>query len=179
MTETDYKQLGFEIYRTGKVKRISSTQFLVKMATAPGWFLAELQGSKWQCDCGTNNDVCEHVFASQLTATAARTQLETKEELSLRCRYCGSPDVSSTGYRYNAYGISRRYKCNECLRKYSIKFVEGREGRVPSETLWLLSEIGMVLNKLEDLIEKLGKSFLTENATSQQVNVEPPTDAPA
>ena len=173
MTEdnTSLKERGFAIYRSGQIRRLTPTQFLIPSTPSHGSFLAEIQDGEWLCDCNQELVECEHRFAAQLASATMHPSSNSIEEHSLKCRHCGSLDVSGCGYRYNAYGISRRYRCNQCLRKYSIKYVEGGKDRVPSETLWLLSEVGMVLNKLEDLIEKLGKLTFAENATSQQVNV--------
>ncbi len=95
---------------------------------------------------------CKHRYAVRLTAVSLRVQ-EPADDTSLVCRYCGSPDVSRCGFRYNAYGISRRLRCNECLRKFSIKYTNSAD-KSPSELTWLLAEIGMVLTKLEELIER-------------------------
>jgi hypothetical protein len=85
-----------------------------------------------------------------------------EDEPQLRCRYCGTPDISSCGYRYNAYGIRKRYRCNECLRKFSVRYVERKhQGGPPSEIIWVLSEVGMILNKLEALMERLSSLTLT------------------
>lgn len=154
MTELNSQlaQEGFSLYRAGKVRRLKPTQFLVKTEQGTGSFLVEFLEGDWKCECGIAED-CAHRHAAQLSSTA--TSLTTPEDLNLKCRYCGSLDLSGTGYRYNAYGISKRIRCNECHRKFSIK-QSNTSGfnRLPSETVWLLSEIGMVLNKLELLIEK-------------------------
>jgi len=155
------QQEGFTIYRTNKVKRLSPTQFLVKTETGIGSFLVELRDGAWNCDCDPQLDDCQHRYAARLSANVARLVEDENEESKLKCRYCGSIDVSRCGFRYNAYGISRRYRCNECQRKFSIKYSDGScSSRVPSEMIWLLSEIGMILTKLEDLIERAGSNLL-------------------
>jgi hypothetical protein len=159
MTELDPQltQEGFSLYRAGKVRRLTPTQFLVKTQSEVGSFLVEVLEGDWKCECGNPED-CAHRHAAQLTATA--TSLTQPEDLDLKCRYCGSSDISGCGYRYNAYGISKRIRCNECHRKFSIKQPQRSSlDRLPSETVWLLSEIGMVLNKLELLIEKCSLNF--------------------
>ena len=154
------QQEGFAIYRANKVKRLSPTQFLVKTEAGIGSFLVELRNGQWNCDCDLGLDDCQHRYAARLSANVARLVPDETEESKLKCRYCGSLDVSRCGFRYNAYGISRRYRCNECQRKFSIKYSDGSySGRVPSESIWLLSEIGMILTKLEDLIERAGSSL--------------------
>ncbi len=159
MTELDPQltQEGFSLYRAGKVKRLTPTQFLVKTENGIGSFLVDMLEGRWECECGNAED-CSHRHAAQLAATA--TSLRQPEDLNLKCRYCGSSDISGCGYRYNAYGISKRIRCNECYRKFSIKqSTSSGFDRLPSETVWLLSEIGMVLNKLELLIEKCSLNF--------------------
>jgi len=40
------------------------------------------------------------------------------------------------------------------MRKFSLKYSDAAfASRLPSEMTWLIAEIGMVLNKLEDLME--------------------------
>jgi len=154
------RQEGFTIYQANKIKRLSPTQFLVKTETGIGSFLVELRDGAWNCDCDPQRDDCQHRYAVRLSSNVARLVQDEAEESKLKCRYCGSPDVSRCGFRYNAYGISRRYRCNECQRKFSIKYSDGScSSRVPSETIWLLSEISMILTKLEDLIERAGSSL--------------------
>ncbi len=87
----------------------------------------------------------------------------------LVCRHCGSPDVSRCGFRYNAYGISRRLRCNECLRKFSVKYTDSNETS-PSEMTWLLAEIGMVLTKLEELIERIPMTRFASVSMGDNVN---------
>jgi hypothetical protein len=151
----EIKANGFNMFRANMVKRLTPTHFLVKTEEGRGSFLVEIQEGVWKCDCDQNGDSCEHRFAAQLAAAAVRPDFHARAEQDLKCRYCGSPDVGGCGFRYNAYGISRRYKCNECLRKFSIKFSDSENaGGTPSEMTWLLAEIGMLLTKIEDLIER-------------------------
>lgn len=173
MTELDPQltQEGFSLHRAGKVRRLSPTQFLVKTENEVGSFLVEVLEGKWKCECGNPGD-CSHRHAAQLAATA--TVVTLPEDLSLKCRYCGSLDISGCGYRYNAYGISKRTRCNECHRKFSIKQTKSSGfNRLPSETVWLLSEIGMVLNKLELLIEKCSLNFHDDDDRLKPVDFEP------
>lgn len=146
---------GFSIYRAGKVRRLSSVHFLVRTESGVGSFLVDLQDGEWVCDCGRPK-VCEHAYAAKLEQAAARFADDPVQESRLKCRYCGSPDVERAGFRYNAHGMARRYRCNECLRKFSVKFSQtAQSAQMPSETIWLTAEIGQVLTKLEDLMEKV------------------------
>jgi hypothetical protein len=44
------------------------------------------------------------------------------------------------------------------MRKFSLKYSDAAfASRLPSEMTWLIAEIGMVLNKLEDLMEAFAK----------------------
>jgi hypothetical protein len=154
-TEMPLTQQGFELFKEKKVRRINSTHYLVRTENDVGSFLIELQDGKWACDCDSRSEECQHRYAVRLAAVAGRPQ-EPSEDTCIRlvCRYCGSPDISRCGFRYNAYGISRRLRCNECLRKFSVKYTDSAE-TTPYETTWLLSEIGLVLTKLEELIERI------------------------
>ena len=161
MTNTRTRE-GFLIYRAGKVRRLSSVHYLVKTELGKGSFLVDLQDREWVCDCGQPRN-CEHVYAAKLEQAAAKLADDPVQESRLYCRYCGSPDVERTGFRYNAHGMARRYRCNECFRKFSMKFShEAQSPQTPSETIWLIAEIGQVPTKLEDLVRQIGEmaSFL-------------------
>lgn len=150
---TEIKANGFRIFRADKVKRLTPTHFLVKTQTGVGSYLVEIHDGKWSCEC--DQEDCEHRYAAQLASATIRPIPNDNGEQALKCRYCGSPDLARCGFRYNAYGISHRYRCNECLRKFSVKYSDSPSvGRVPSEMTWLLAEIGMLLTKIENLIEK-------------------------
>jgi hypothetical protein len=159
---------GFEIFRANRVRRLGPTVFLVNTESGVGSFIVELQDGNWVCDCDGQLNECEHRYAARLCAATSRTLAMEEDEPQLRCRYCGSLDVSSCGYRYNAYGIRKRYQCNECLRKFSVRYVERKDqGGPPSEIVWVLSEVGMILNKLEALLEKLSSLTLTVNVLGE------------
>ena len=155
--EISLSQKGFELLKENKVRRISPTHFLVKTDDGVGSFVVELHDGKWTCDCIPKSEECQHRYAVRLASVSTRIQEQTVDDTKLVCRYCGSPDVSRCGFRYNAYGISRRLRCNECLRKFSVKYTDTNE-RNPSEITWLLAEVGMVLTKLEELIERVSLS---------------------
>jgi transposase-like protein len=84
-------------------------------------------------------------------------------------RHCGTPDVARCGFRYNARGISKRYRCNECQRKLSVPHVASLNGK-PSELIWLLNEMEMVMETLVILLgeppsklETVARTEKTEN----------------
>jgi transposase-like protein len=163
----DLDRLGYELFRKGSVRRFNPTLFAVKREDSRGWFLVELKQGKWACDCQVDGAVdasatCAHVYAALLSSASHRTDADLAEEVveemerPLKCRYCGSPDISRVGFRYNARGISRRYFCNECRRKFSVPYVEPHAAQgLPSGTLWLLSQVAMLTSKLNDLLKDL------------------------
>lgn len=158
---------GYELFRQGSVRRFNPSLFAVKK-DQQSWFMVELKEGKWVCDCNETVDDCPHVYAVLLSSASDRIQAETTEETfedkSLRCRYCSSPDVSKVGFRYNARGISRRYLCNECRRKFSLPYVEPQATLgAPSGTLWLLSQVAMLTSKLNTLLTDLDDRIATWN----------------
>jgi transposase-like protein len=152
--EVPLNQKGFELFKANKVRRINPTHFLVKTENGLGSYLVELHEGKWVCDCDQKSQECQHRYAVRLAAVSEKFQEEPTDSSRLVCRYCGSPDISRCGFRYNSYGISRRYKCNECLRKFSVKYTNSGASS-PSEMMWLIAEIGMVLTKVEELIDRI------------------------
>jgi transposase-like protein len=153
-------KLGYNLFRKGMVKRFNPSLFAVRRDDSKGWFLVELKEGKWTCDCNETTRTCAHVYAALLSSATNSIQsddpIETTEERLLKCRYCSSPDISKVGFRYNAHGISRRYLCNQCYRKFSVQYVEPQAALgAPSGTLWLLSQIAMLTSKLGDLLRDL------------------------
>lgn len=66
--------------------------------------------------------------------------------------------------------VSRRLRCNEFLRKFSVKYTDSFQ-REPSEVTWLLAEIGMVLGKLEDLIDRLSTTGFLHSASQLESTI--------
>ena len=171
MIADEVRKEGFEIFKKGLVRRLSSNHFIAKTASAVGWQIVEIKQGKWICDCGTGDEWCVHLYAAYLHRTTSKIQPEPLDESHLRCRHCGSPDIARCGFRYNARGIARRYRCNDCQRKFSIPHVQTNPGTRPSELVWLLNEIGMLTSKLTDLLAEVNDrmelaSDLTENPPS-------------
>jgi len=170
-TSGDANRTGYKIFREGAVRRFNPTLFAVRREDGEGWFIVELKEGNWVCDCNTplasgNVQHCAHVYAALLSSAMHRVSLEesceTTEEKPLKCRYCGSLDISRVGFRYNARGISRRYLCNECRRKFSVPYVEPPATfGAPSGTLWLLSQVAMLTSKLNDLLQELEDRIAT------------------
>lgn len=158
--EPSLSQQGFGLFKAKKVRRINSTHFLVRTDNDVGSFAVELREGKWVCDCSPTLEECQHRYAVRLAGVSSRIQEDSVDEsgdTKLVCRYCGSPGISRCGFRYNAYGISRRFRCNECLRKLSVKYT-GTVESSPSEMIWLIAEIGMVLTNLEELIDRISSA---------------------
>ena len=155
LSEGKSREEGFQIFRAGFVRRLSHTHYIAKNAADEGWHLIELKDGKWQCDCKSVGTECAHVYASQLMRTTSRLPSEQLDESRLKCRYCGGQDLGRSGFRYNSRGIIRRYKCNDCLRKFSIPHVQRDIQATPSEVAWLLNEIGMLTSKLAELLQEM------------------------
>jgi hypothetical protein len=164
----EIRKRGFDLYCTdGTVRRLSPNLSAVKTGLE-GYWIVELKDGKWSCDCLTakTEDFCEHIYAAQLAKKANRSfqeELEPIDEASLKCKYCGSPDIKKCGFRYNTRGISRIYFCNECERKISIRMVRSEQAvaNIPPEVVWLLDEVGLQVAKLNQLLTQLD-SKLTE-----------------
>jgi transposase-like protein len=175
----DLNRLGYELFRKGSVRRFNPSLFAVKRDDGRGWFLVELKEGRWTCDCEISDSVgasatCAHVYAALLSSASHRTDADLAEELvedmerPLKCRYCGSPDISKVGFRYNARGISRRYLCNECRRKFSVPYVEPHAVQaLPSGTLWLLSQVAMLTSKLNELLADLNDKIVSDKLRSK------------
>ncbi len=169
------KKLGFELFTNGSVRRITPSIYVVK-SSSKGSFVAENKDGQWICDCpnrAPNGESCEHMYAAQLAKNSNRqweSEVSSSSENSLKCRYCGSPDLSKCGFRYNARGISRRYFCHECERKFSIRIVESQQAivNVPAEVVWILNEVGLQVSRLNELLVQLD-SKLTQYSASSEV----------
>jgi hypothetical protein len=158
-------QVGYGLFLRAAVRRFNPGLYAIRAENDKGWHLIELRDGKWVCDCNSetpsaSESHCPHVYAVLLHSATHRGDLDescdTADEKSLRCRYCGSPDISKVGFRYNSRGISRRYLCNECRRKFSVAYVEPETALgAPSGTLWLLSQVAMLTSKLNELLRDL------------------------
>jgi hypothetical protein len=134
-----------------------------------GSFVAENREGRWVCDCpnhAPNEEFCEHIYAAQLAKNSNRqwqSEVSSSSESSLKCRYCGSPDISKCGFRFNSRGISRRYFCHECERKFSIRIVESQQAivNIPTEVIWLLNEVGLQVSRLNGLLVQLDSRLTT------------------
>jgi hypothetical protein len=157
------RKQGFEIFKKGLVRRLSATNYVARNETDQGWHLVEQKGGKWNCDCEANSGSCLHLYAALLQRTSYKLEPESPDEQQLKCRYCGSPDIARCGFRYNVKGISRRYRCNECERKFSVVHVARQSEARPSELLWLLNEIGMLTARLTDLLSEVNDRIVISN----------------
>ena len=173
--DAEIRKKGFDLYCTEKAVRRLTNDITAVKTNLEGCRIVELKDGRWLCDCfhyAQGREFCEHVYAAQLARRSNRsfeTEMSPSDEISLRCRYCGSPDISRCGFRYNARGISRRYYCHECERKFSIRIVESQQAiaSVPAEVVWLLDEVGLQVSKLNGLLTQLD-SRLTQFATTVQ-----------
>jgi transposase-like protein len=173
----DNDKSGYKLFREGSVRRLSPSLFAVRKQDGKGWVMVELKEGKWVCDCeddnaGNENSQCPHVYAallSSVTQKAVSDQADDElEARPIKCRYCGSPDISRVGFRYNARGISRRYLCNECRRKFSVPYVEPYAvNGLPSGTLWLLSQVAMLVSKLNQLLSDLEERIISVTSSCQ------------
>ncbi len=157
MNEDTFREEGFAIFKNGSLRRLSPTHYVVKSQENNGWHLIELKEGRWMCDCQADGATCPHQYAAQFHRYASKDKQEDFDEAHLKCRYCSSPDIARCGFRYNSRGIVRRYRCNDCQRKFAIPFVRANEQgtpSAPSEVAWLLNEIGMLTSKLSELLSE-------------------------
>ena len=171
--DEEVRKKGFDLFcDKDAVRRLTPSLTAVK-GDLEGYRIVELKDGKWICDCfryAQNNDTCEHIYAAQLAKNANRrweTEIPPHDESSLKCRYCGSPDISRCGFRFGSRGISRRYFCHECERKFSIRIVESQQAiaNVPAEVVWLLNAVGLQVSRLNELLVQLD-SRLTQYSVS-------------
>lgn len=168
-SENPHNHKGFELFKTNMVRRISSTHFLVKPQEGSGSFLIELKDGRWICDCNPELLECEHRYAARLAIASAKFQDEEPGDLNLKCRYCSSIDVSRCGFRYNSRGIMRRYVCHDCLRKFSIPYVQNQVTGIPTELAWLLNEVGMLASRMTQLLSDLGEKVETISTAKEKI----------
>lgn len=157
---------GFKIFKKGLVRRLSPTHFVAKTEIIDGWQLIELKDGRWACDCKHSNGSCVHLYAALLQRSTARLQPDTTDQASLKCRHCSSPDVRGCGLRFNLRGVMKRYFCNDCHRKFSLRLIENSTAHL--ELGWLLNEIGMLTTKLTELLSDMN-SRLEIIAASQVI----------
>lgn len=178
MSEDKSREEGFEIFRRGLVRRLSSTHYVAKNAPGETWNLIELKDGRWNCDCNSNEDLCEHLHAAQLLRTTSRLPTEQIDEAHLKCRYCGSIDIAGCGFRYGARGISRRFVCHDCLRKFSIPYTNVSAESKTQDLAWLLNQVGQLTSKLTDLLQEINGKLEPLITTSSLEPIQPERHVP-
>jgi hypothetical protein len=166
LSEERIREEAFNLFKTGTVRRLSSTHYVVKAQNAIGWNLVELKDGVWMCDCNSDRSPCSHVYSTQLHRYALRQVEENPDESHLKCRYCGSIDIAGCGFRYGARGISRRYFCRDCERKFSVPYVQASIDNKPNELAWLLNETGMLITRLTEVLVQLNARLTSTLAFS-------------
>ncbi len=168
MSEESIREEGFALFKNGTIRRLSPTHYVIKSQTDNGWHLIELKDGTWTCDCNSDKAPCPHVYSAQLHRYASRQVQEDPDESHLKCRYCGSIDIAGCGFRYGARGISHRYFCRDCQRKFSIPYVQGSTESKPNEMAWLLNEVGLLVTRLTRLISDLNMHLDSIYPSSRQ-----------
>jgi hypothetical protein len=158
LSEDPIRERGFELFKTGMIRRLSPNYYVVKAQSATGWNLVELKDGVWTCDCNPSGISCVHVYATQLHRYGSKANDEPSDESHVKCRYCSSIDVAGCGFRYNARGIARRYFCRDCHRKFSIPYVESNPHK-PNELTWLLNEVGFLLTRLNEAVSRVNSKL--------------------
>ncbi|HYW02281.1 MAG TPA: DUF948 domain-containing protein [Candidatus Acidoferrum sp.] len=161
MNEDTLKEEGFALFKNGTIRRLSPTHYVVKSPENNMWHLIELRDGKWVCDCKVDLIVCPHLYASQFHRYASKEKQVDFDEAHLKCRYCGSIDIAGCGFRYGARGISKRFVCHDCLRKFSIPYTNTSAESKPQELVWLLNEVGQLTSKLTDLLQEINAKLET------------------
>ena len=150
--------MGFQFYVNRLVRSVAQGAYAVKLETG-GSYVIENKNGHWTCDCGKSEEECPHIYAAQLLRLTNKYPQQLCEG-SLRCRYCGSPDIRGCGFRYGARGIAHRYLCNECKRKFSVKQIGTTDAsKAPSELLFYLNEISSNLSRMNDLLDCVNKAL--------------------
>jgi len=167
LSEGPIREQGFELFKTGTIRRLGPTYYVVKAQSATGWNLVELKNGVWACGCNPSGTPCVHVYATQLHRYSSKANEEMSDESHVKCRYCSSIDVAGCGFRYNARGISRRYFCRDCHRKFSIPYVQSDPNK-PNELAWLLNEVGFLLGKLNETVSRINSKL--DSASSCRIN---------
>lgn len=159
MTEDKARDEGFAIFKNGALRRLSPTHYVAKSQEGDGWRLMELKEGKWICDCVVDGTTCAHLYAALFHRYASKECKEDLDEAHLKCRYCGSIDIAGCGFRYGARGISCRYLCRDCQRKFSIPYVHASVNNKPNELSWLLNEVGMLITRLTQLVSEMNEKL--------------------
>ena len=165
LTDHTFREEGFTIFKNGSVRRLSSTHCVVKSQ--------ELKDGKWLCDCQTDAATCPHLYAAQFHRYASKEKQDNFDEAHLKCRYCSSLDIASCGFRYGARGISKRFVCRDCLRKFSIPYTNISTESKPQELTWLLNQVGQLTSKLMDLLQEISAKLETMIATESPYLLQP------
>lgn len=161
LNEDTPREEGFAIFKNGLLRRLSPTHYVVKTEKSSRWNLIELKDGKWACDCNASGATCPHVCATQFHRYASKERSEELDEAHLKCRYCSSIDIAGCGFRYGARGISRRFICHDCLRKFSIPYTNNSSESKPQELTWLLNQVGQLTATLTTVLQEMNAKLET------------------
>ena len=137
------------------MRRLSPNHYVARNLGAEAWQVVELKNGKWECDCEAGKSFCPHLYATELNRSTSKLQSDLIDESHLKCRYCGSLDVTGCGFRYGARGISKRFVCHDCLRKFSIPYTNISADSKTQELGWLLNQVGQLTTKLTNLLQEI------------------------
>jgi hypothetical protein len=165
LNDEQTRQQGLQIFKAGFVRRLSPNHFVARSLGVEAWQLVELKNGKWECDCEAGKSFCPHLYAAELNRSTSKLQPDVIDESHLKCRYCSSLDVSGCGFRYGARGISKRFVCHDCLRKFSIPYTNLTTDSKTQELAWLLNQVGQLTSKLTELLHEINSRLETLIAT--------------
>jgi transposase-like protein len=165
-TQADSRnRLGFQLHANELVRLVADGIYAAKLESG-GSYVIENQDGHWICECGEFEEECPHIYAAQLLRQTIKHQHQFSQQ-PLKCRYCGSPDLRGCGFRYNAQSIARRYFCNECHRKFSVKHRSITENaKQDPELIFTLTELGNGLTRLNSLLESADRWLLRHSLGS-------------
>lgn len=119
---------GIQIVMKGDIKKQNDGHYQVQsQSNQDTWYDIIWEKNHWACNCidhQQHNHKCKHIFAVNyfLTLENIKNGLKKNDNDVILCPKCKSnKNIIKRGKLYNRSGVSQRYYCKDCDKKFSGK----------------------------------------------------------
>ncbi|MGD0175730.1 MAG: IS6 family transposase [Candidatus Bathyarchaeia archaeon] len=124
-------QRALAIYAKGnQIKRVDGSTYKVKSQSGNGWHLVTKKGEEWSCECPDHTYrqvACMHIQSTLFSLTlrdsiitSPDTIPRSEETEPNECTYCHSSRIVKRAIRRNLRGLTQRYWCKACNRRFVV-----------------------------------------------------------
>jgi len=126
----DRKTRGFAILaQSRQIEQKELHTFKVRSQSGNGQYVVT-NGVGWDCSCPDHvyrQVECKHIIAVRFWLELKKKiekeslfQLQNEFVEATECKFCGSSNIIKRGIRRNKKGITQRYECKDCQRRFTV-----------------------------------------------------------